>query len=121
MKKLELAAPLAIGYFVGWFVTRFVAEFPSVPSGNILTSATALAIGWWVQRALRRRAELDRIPIDAVTKLGNRIGELVNQALDSAHNAKPTDSELLLRLRLISIEITWLGTLVKSLGAGANE
>lgn len=120
-RRGELVVALVLGFFAGWLFVRLVSDFPSIPSGNVLTAGTTLAVGWWVQRALRRRAELDRIPIDTINKLSGRMGDLVNQCLDSAQTAKPTDGELLRKVRLVSIEVTWLGTLVRALGAGEIE
>jgi hypothetical protein len=81
------------------------------------SAAATLSAAWWIQRALRRQAELDRIPIEAIATATNRINELVNQCLDASHDATPTEGALLHKLRLLSNEITWLGTLAAQVDA----
>jgi hypothetical protein len=117
---LPLAVPLVIGFLAGWF-TRSVVDEKTVPAGDVLVAAVTLFAAWWIQRALGAQAELDRIPMEGVAASTDRIGQLTSECLDVAQTTTPTDAILLLKLRHISNEITWLRTVSDSSRAAADE
>lgn len=52
-----------------------------VPS--LVTAVTTIVVGWWIHSAVRRRGELDRVPIDHISDLSTRIGGLISDCLQA--------------------------------------
>ena len=84
---------------------------PQLPISGLISAVTTVAIGWWIHSAVRRRGELDRIPIDYLSNLNRRIDELISTCLDAASENGGT--ECLVNLTRLSNEIHWLSVIAK--------
>ena len=104
MNKFNIPA-IVFSALLGALIMSLVRE-PQLPASGLISATTTVAIGWWIHRAVRRRVELDRIPIDYLSKLNRRIDELISECL----NAATTDSgpERLVIFTQLSNEIYWL-------------
>ncbi len=69
-----------------------------------LNAGTTVVVGWWIHSAVRRRGELERVPIDYLANLYRRIDELTTVCLEATEQ----DSERLVEFRRLSNEIHWL-------------
>jgi len=120
VKSSYFLPPLLLGLLAGWFFCSLIAD-RSVTAGNVLTATVTLIVGWWIQRSFRRQAELDRVPLQTIAKLCERVDTLIAQCLD----VDPTESEsahvMVQRFRLLSNEISWLGTVVGALKTATAE
>lgn len=65
-----------------------------VPPG-LLPSITAVAVGWWINYAIRRQAELERVPLTYISDLSKQIDDLVSTCLE-VHLGNPTVRQLAL-------------------------
>ena len=91
---------------VGALIVSLVRA-PHIPVNGILAAAAALLVGWWINIALKRRGELDRVPIDYIETLSRRIDEMAFRCLE---NARVGDRGVLLEKHLTPLanEIYWL-------------
>lgn len=67
MKDVEFILAVVFGVILGALVTLVAGvSRPSLVdlAPGLITSATTIIVGWWIHKAVRRRGELDRIPID---------------------------------------------------------
>lgn len=78
---------VVFGVLLGTLITSLVRE-PQLPIPSLISATTTVVIGWWIHRAVRRRGELDRVPIDYLSNLNRRIDELISECL----NVATTDS-----------------------------
>jgi hypothetical protein len=111
--------PAAILFLFGYF-TRSVVQERTIPAGDVLQSAAILVVAWWIQKAIRNRTELDRVPLDAVAATTARVSDLVAQILDLGATVQATDGHLLYKLRLLANEITTMQTLGVSVGVSTD-
>ena len=88
-----------------------ISSEPQLPISGLISAATTVAIGWWIHRAVRRRGELDRIPIDYLSNLNRRIDELISMCLDAA--TEDGGTERFVNLPRLSNEIYWLSVIAK--------
>ena len=77
-------------------------------------AAVTVAVGWFIQETLRRRGELDRVPIEAVTRISERLESLIGECSATAARSEP--NETLLALTRLGNEIDWLARVAASLG-----
>ncbi len=96
---------IILSALLGALAMSLVRE-PQLPISGLISATATFAIGWWIHRAVRRRGELDRIPIDYLSDLNRRINELISACLGPA-NAEG-ESKRLVNLTLLSNEIHWL-------------
>lgn len=81
-----------------------------VPS--LVAAVTTIVVGWWIHSAVRRRGELDRVPIDHISDLSTRIGGLISDCLQATET-----NERLSLFRQLGIEIGFLCNLIESTAA----
>ena len=81
-----------------------------VPS--LVTAITTIVVGWWIHSAVRRRGELDRVPIAHISDLVQRIGELISDCL----RASDVNQRLSL-FRQLGTEIGFLCNLIENTAA----
>ena len=101
---------IIFGALLGALAMSLVRE-PKLPTSGLISATTTVAIGWWIHRAVRRRGELDRIPIDYLSNLNRRIDELISTCLDAA--TEDGGSERLVNFTRLSNEIHWLRVIAK--------
>ena len=104
MNKFNILA-IVFGFLLGALITSLVRE-PQLPISGLISAMTTVAIGWWIHRAVRRRVELDRIPIDYLSNLNRRIDELISACLGTA--TVDSSPERLVKLTPLANEIYWL-------------
>lgn len=101
---------IVFGVLLGALITSLVRE-PQLPIPSLISATTTVVIGWWIHRAVRRRGELDRVPIDYLSDLNRRIDELISACLDTA----TTDSgpERFVNFTRLANEIHWLNVIAE--------
>ncbi len=99
---------IILGALLGALAMSLIRE-PQLPTSGLVSAIATVAVGWWIHRAVRRRGELDRIPIDYLSDLNRRINELIPRCLDTT----TTGEDRLMNLRLLSNEINWLLIIAK--------
>ena len=72
----QLIPALLFGAVLGGLVVALIRE-PHFPVPGLITAAATFIVGWLITGEVRRRAELERIPIEHVAQVGVRIDELV--------------------------------------------
>lgn len=92
------------GVYIGALAMSLVCN-PHVPTSGLASGLATIIVGFWIHRALRRRGELDRVPIDHLSNLNRRVDELISECL----NTKTAKEDRLLYLRRLSNEIDWFG------------
>ena len=98
----DLIPALAFGFLLGLLIGSLLQE-PSLPSSSSLMNAgVTILVGWWIHNILRRRGELDRVPIDYLSRLSIRIDGLVSECLDPKHEKKPDAPRLLENFVMLS-------------------
>ena len=113
MKHSDLALTTAFGVVLGTTVTLWLGEScvlmaDLVPS--LIVASTTVAVGWWIHSAVRRRGELDRIPIDYISELNQRIDRLTSVCLAASDRSERVASTVRL-----SNEVYWLTVLLKKM------
>ena len=104
MNKFNIPA-IVFSALLGALAMLLVRE-PQLPTSGLISAMTTVAIGWWIHRAVRRRVELDRIPIDYLSNLNRQIDELISACLGTATvDSRP---KRLVKLRPLTNEIYWL-------------
>ena len=101
---------IVFGLLLGALITSLVRE-PQLPIPSLINATITVVIGWWIHRAVRRRGELDRVPIDYLSNLNRRVDELISECLDAA----TTDSgpERLVNFTRLANEIHWLNVIAE--------
>ena len=107
-----------IGALIGVLAMSLVSE-PQLPASGLISAMTTVAVGWWIHRAVRRRVELDRIPIDYLSNLNRRIDELISKCLDAA--TEDGGAERLVNLPRLSNEIYWLSVIAERVQPELNQ
>ena len=96
--------------FIGALAMSLVREC-QLPTSGLISALTTVVVGWWIHSAVRRRGELDRVPIDYLSNLNLRVDELVSVCLGTATKAE----DRLVHLGRLSNEIHWLRAIAKEL------
>ena len=97
---------------------------PAIVSG-LFGSVTTIIVGWWVNVAIRRRAALERVPLDYVAGINRQIDKLLFDCLSGhlrethstphlLYSVPTIPSEMLVSLRQLGNTIHWLRTLLES-------
>ena len=110
MKDIDLIPAIVFGAVLGALVTLLAGAARvslAALAPGLITSATTIVVGWWIHKAVRRRGELDRIPIDYLSRLNQRIDRLISACLDN-----PKDIANFTRL---SNEIHWQIALLRKM------
>ena len=111
MKDADFIPAIVFGVILGALVALLAdASRPSLASlaPGLITSATTIIVGWWINKAVRRRGELDRIPIDYLSRLNQRIDRLISACLDNPKN--------ITNFTRLSNEIHWQTALLRKIG-----
>lgn len=120
MTKGQLLIAGLFGLLVGWML-RAIYQGDVFSSGDMLAAASTVGVGWWIQRALSRQSELDRVPIEHLSRLCERIEGLVLDCTNVAQGRLGTDGELNRVLRQTSNEVDWLHSLSITLGSDVDK
>ena len=83
--SLDLIPAMLFGVLIGALIPLFLPAYqvqPVVVSG-LITSATAVFVGGWLQRGLGRRAVLERIPLTYISNLADGIDRLTSECLEN--------------------------------------
>lgn len=105
MKKPDFIPVLAFGVLLGSLVTLSLREPQRLPVSlvpSLVTALTTIVVGWWIHTAVRRRGELDRIPIDYLSDLNRRIGDLISACSGTSGDERTVN------FRRLGIEINGL-------------
>lgn len=102
MRDTDFLPAIAFGFLLGVLVTLlwchpeqlFVGLLPSA-----VTGLTTLGVGWWIHTAVRRRTEIERIPMDYMSDLNRRIRDLISACIGASGD------ERLSNFRRLSIEV----------------
>ena len=86
-----------------------LARDDELPTSGLVSATAVVAVGWWINSAVRRRGELDRISIDYLSDLNRRVDELISTCLSTA----TTPTNRLVSLTCLSNELHWLGVIAK--------
>ena len=127
MSHVNFALTLLFGVAIGALAVAG-SRSAEVPPG-VLPSLTAIAVGWWINYAIRRQAELERVPLNYISELTKQIDSLVSTCL-KIHLSKPemaipqlmllpqarAQEEGMVKLRQLANELHLLTTLLKGLG-----
>src|SRR4051812_49339614 len=114
MKPAHFLPALVLGCLGGWLLRSLWTD-PALPPGNVLTAAVTLLVGWVLQRAIRQQGELDKVPLESLARLCQRIESLIIAAVDRPADTQSEDRDLLQKLRVLSNEILWLTSIVEAL------
>ena len=121
--SVRFGLTLLFGAAVGALVV-LGSRSSEVPPG-LLPSITAVAVGWWINYAIRRQAELERVPLTYISDLSKQIDGLVSTCLEVhlrnptvrqlplfPHNAQPTNKqEGVIKLRKLANELHFFTTI----------
>lgn len=105
MTKFDFIPAAVFGVALGSLVTLGVRDPQRLPVSlipSLVTSMTTIVVGWWIHTAVRRRGELDRIPIDYISDLVGRIGDLISACFGAS------DDERVVNFRRLGIETNGL-------------
>lgn len=117
MNKFNIPA-IVFSALLGALAMLLVRE-PQLPTSGLISAMTTVAIGWWIHRAVRRRVELDRIPIDYLSNLNRRIDELISKCLEAA--TEDGGAERFVNLPQLSNEIYWLSVIAEKVQPEQNQ
>lgn len=118
MKALDFIPAVLFGALLGALVALAVRDPQSLSSNAVpsfITAATTIVVGWWIHTAVRRRGELDRIPIDYVFNLNRRIDELISACVSTGGDERLTN------FRRLGIDVGWLLSIARRARAGSAE
>lgn len=110
MKERDLIPAMLFGAVLGAIVTLSVREPRALYPGvlpSLITAGTTIVVGWWIHAAVRRRGELDRIPMDYLSDLRRRIDGLVTACLRDTNTP-----QYLANFTQLANEIHWLGVIL---------
>lgn len=114
MIERQLIPCLVFGLLVGWLAHSLFQPVVDISPGNLVSPIVTLIVGWSIQRTLRKQNELERIPLDSVARVCQRIEQLVTNCLEKVRSTSSSESQLLQDLRVLSNEVLWLGTLASA-------
>jgi hypothetical protein len=104
---------IVLGAIGGW-ILHALNVGTDISTGDMLTAFVTVLVGWWVQRALTHQGELNKVPIETVAHVCERIEALTEASLDR-EPIGATDNDLLAKLALLSNEIDWLDSIAREL------
>lgn len=120
MKRPALGTLAAGLLLLGWIARSFWGrDYSHV--GSLLEALATLTAAYWIQRALRRQNELDRVPLETIGRFCRRLEDMLGESIQKASGGSPTDPQLLSTLRILSNEIDWLGSICGALNAARPE
>ena len=105
MTRFKFILTMLVGVTLGTVVTLCVRDPQRLPISlvpSLITAMTTIIVGWWIHTAVRQRGELDRIQIDYISDLNQRIRELTTAC------SVATGEERVVPFRQLSIEISHL-------------
>ena len=105
MRKSDFIPAIVFGALLGSLVTLSLRDPQRLPVSlipSLVTGTTTIVVGWWIHTAVRRRGELDRIPIDYISDLNRRIGDLISACFGTSGDDQTVN------FRRLGIEITGL-------------
>ena len=111
MKKFDFIPAAVFGVALGSLITLGIRDPQRLPISlipSLVTSMTTIVVGWWIHSAVRRRGELDRIPIDYISDLVGRIGDLISVCA--------SDDDRVVHFRRLGIEINGLREICRRTG-----
>ena len=114
MRSADCIPLFLFGALLGALVAS-VSREPGIYVPSLIVATTAMVVGWWVQGALRRRGDLDKIPVDYLSNLVSRIDELTVRCLE-----QPQVDERLVKLGSLGNEIHILCGILKDMD-GVSE
>ena len=114
----EIVFSVLLGALLCVLAISLVRE-PQLPASGLISAITTVVIGWWIHRAVRRRGELDRVPIDYLSDLNRRIDELISACLDTA--TEDGGAERFVNLPRLSNEIYWLSVIAERVQPELNQ
>lgn len=120
MKYGPTLPAVVFGVLVGWMAHAFMGE-GRLTAGEALGAAVTIGVGWWIQRALGRQSELDRVPLDRLSRLCQQIDLLITRCLDRPAETLGTDPDLVQTVRLLSNEVLWVHSLVTALSVESDQ
>lgn len=105
MRDADFIPAIVFGFLLGALVMLLLCH-PQQLSINLLPSVVTglitLVVGWWIHTAVRRRTEIERIPMDYMSDLNRRIRDLISACIGTSGN------ERLSNFRRLSIEVNEL-------------
>ena len=113
MKRSDFIPAIVFGALLGSLITLSVREPQLLPISlipSLVTGTTTIVVGWWIHTAVRRRGELDRIPIDYISDLNRRIGDLISACFGTS------GSDRMVNFRRLGIEISGLREIARRTG-----
>ena len=105
MKRFDIIPAMIFGAMLGAVIALSIRDAQRLPISlmpSLVTAMTTIAVGWWIHTAVRHRGELDRIPINYLSDLNQRISELITACFGA------TGEERVMNVRRLSIEISHL-------------
>lgn len=110
MKDVDVIPAIIFGAILGALVALVAGTHrPSLVdlAPGLIASATTIVVGWWIQKAVRRRGELDRVPIEYLSRLNQRIDRLISACLDNP--------KVIANFAQLSNEIHWQTALLRKM------
>lgn len=122
MSNLWTAIATGIAFGLGWVARSYFIN-PVIPATVVFQALIAIGVAWLIHSALRRNAELSKVPIAAADTACERINELTNECLAKPNGTLGNDPELVLMLRRLDNEVSWLCLVATTLGckSSAND
>ena len=107
---------LLVGALLGALFVSLTCCNAEIPTSGLISAASVLIVGYWINNAVRRRGVLDRVPIDYMLNLHRRIDELISTCFNAA--IEDNSLERLTDIARLSNEINWLDDIVKRVQPG---
>ena len=115
MKDIDFIPAIVFGALLGALITLLAIASRLSLTGltpALITSTTTIIVGWWIHKAVRRRGELDRIPIDYLSKLNHRIDARISACLENPKQ--------IANFTILSNEIHWQIVLLREMRPDLN-
>ena len=115
MRARDFIPAVLFGLLLGALLMLLVRDPQRLPTAmvpSLVTAITTIVVGWWIHSAVRRRGELDRVPIAHISDLCTRIGGLISGCLQATET-----NERLSLFRQLGIEIGSLCNLIENTAA----
>ena len=112
MRDVDLIPAIVFGALLGALLASVSRSSLTGLAPGLIASATTIIVGWWIHKAVRRRGELDRIPIEYLSKLNHRIDARISACLESP--------EQITNFTLLSNEIHWQIVLLRKMRPDLN-